>query len=125
MLAEVRDGNGGICHRVQDADVRRWKLKVVLGEPREKIEETLEDGHGVRHRSLGEVAGHVDGRVAAFRRALEAGGRLEGEAAGVVGKAEVVVGSAVGPAPEDDVLAVAKDDMLRDTPRGGVLQQVW
>lgn len=125
MLAEVRERPGGIRHRVQDADVGRWKLKVVLGEPGEEVEEALEDGHGVRHGSLGEVAGHVDGRVAAFRRAFEAGGRLESEAAGVVGKADVVVGSAVGPAPEDDVLAVAGNDGLGDTPRSGVFQQVW
>lgn len=124
VLAEVRERPGGIRHRVQDADVGRWKLKVVLGEPGEEVEEALEDGHGVGHRSLREVADHVDGRVTAFRRAFEARGRLEGEAAGVVGEADVVVGSAVGPAPEDDVLAVAGDDVLGDTPRRGVLQQV-
>lgn len=65
-----------------------------------------------------------DGRVVASRRAFEARGCLEGKAAGIVGKAKVVVGSAINPARGDDVLIVAGVKGLGETPLCGILQQV-
>lgn len=124
MGLQIRYGTAEVGDGVQDANVGGGNLAFVLCQPGEEVEKAFEDGHRGGGRAVRKGAGRVDGRDAALRRASESGRGLEGEAADVVGKADVVVGLAEGLATEDDLLAVAGGDCFGDPSRGDILQQV-
>ena len=92
------------------------------GEPREEVEEALEDGDDIGRRTVRKVAVGVDGRYACFGSGLETSGGFEGVATAIVQKADVLISPAYSLPPEGDFAAVSRGQM-RWNPSGLAISQ--
>ena len=116
MHAKVRQAAPEVRDGIEHEDVRGRELGVVECETGKEIEEALENRDHAAGRPVGEDSIGVDGGDPALGGGLEAGRGLEGVSAGVVGKADVVIGPVVGLAPKGNLPAVAHRDPGRNAP---------
>lgn len=94
------------------------------GEPREEVEEALEDGDDIVRRAVREVAVCVDSRDSGLGGGLEACGGFESVPATIVQEADVLISPAGGLPPEGDFAAVAGCQVRWNPPGLAVRQQM-
>ena len=61
VQVDVWEGVAGVGDGVQDSDVGRGKLALILGEPGEGVKETIEGSHDGGGRFVRDVSEHIDG----------------------------------------------------------------